>query len=216
MSMLRDIRQRLDSTAVLLILANLVPLYGVLVWDWEVFAVLFLFWTENIVIGIFNAARMLAARASEPLAWAEKLFLIGFFCVHYGLFTAIHGTFVISLFGGGEDRPDVIENPAVIGDIIAEQQLAIPVAALFVSHGYSFLVNFLLRGEYRHTSPKTLMARPYSRIVLLHLTILAGGALVQALETPLIGLILLIALKIAMDLHAHIRSHTSEQRDPVD
>jgi hypothetical protein len=49
--------------------------------------------------------------------------------------------------------------------------------------------------------------------VLLHVTILAGGGLVTALDAPLAGLILLIALKIAMDVHAHMRAHARELPD---
>ncbi|WP_405243276.1 DUF6498-containing protein [Lentisalinibacter salinarum] len=208
MEMLRAIR-RLDSTAVALILANLVPLYGVFAWGWAVFPILFLFWFENIVIGFFNAARMLTARPAEPVLWAGKLFLVAFFCVHYGMFTAVHGSFVLSLFGDMADAsalPDI----ALVTDVIAREHLLLPVLALVASHGYSFVVNFVLRGEYREASPKQLMARPYGRIVLLHVTIIAGGALLTALDAPLAGLVLLIALKIAMDLHSHLRAHARE------
>ena len=209
MELLQDIR-RLDSTAVVLILANLVPLYGVFAWGWAVFPILFLFWFENIVIGFFNAARMLTARPAEPVLWAGKLFLVAFFCVHYGMFTAVHGTFVLSLFGGIYEDAGALPDAALVTDIIAAEHLLLPVLALVASHGYSFVVNFLLRGEYRAASPKELMARPYRRIVLLHVTILAGGGLVTALDAPLAGLILLIALKIAMDVHAHLRAHARE------
>ncbi|NBC23281.1 MAG: hypothetical protein GVY21_07400 [Gammaproteobacteria bacterium] len=215
MQLLRDIR-RLDSTALVLILANLVPLYGVFALDWAVFPILFLFWFENVVIGFFNAARMLSARPTEPVLWAGKLFLVAFFCVHYGMFTAVHGGLVLSLFGGVESEADALPDPALVTDIIAAEHLLLPVLALVASHGYSFVVNFLLRGEYRNVSPKALMARPYRRIVLLHVTILAGGALVTALDAPVAGLVLLIALKIAMDLQSHLRTHAKEQQVPPD
>src|SRR6056297_1431115 len=140
MELIRAIR-RLDSTAAALILANLVPLYGVFAWGWAVFPILFLFWFENIVIGFFNAARMLTARPAEPVLWARKLFLVAFFCVHYGMFTAVHGTFVLNLFGGVGDA-GALPDMALVTRIIAEQQLLLPVLALLASHGYSFVVNF--------------------------------------------------------------------------
>lgn len=212
MAALRDSIGRLDSTGLVLVLANLVPLYGVFAWDWEVFPILFLFWFENIVIGILNAARMLTAWPEEPAPLAKRLFLTAFFCVHYGMFTAIHGVFVITLFGGMGDRLDgVLPGPDLVNQLILEQHLLIPVTALLVSHGYSYVVNFLARGEFRHATPKELMARPYRRVVLLHITILAGGGLVMMLDAPLLGLILLIALKAGLDLAAHLRSHAREQ-----
>ena len=58
---------------VALIVANLVPLFGVLLWDWDVFLLLLLFWAENVIIGIFGIARLIVARVSD--SGAEGLFL---------------------------------------------------------------------------------------------------------------------------------------------
>jgi 4-hydroxybenzoyl-CoA reductase subunit beta len=44
-----------------LIAANLVPLAGVFLFGWEVFPLLLLFWFENVIIGFFNALKMLFA-----------------------------------------------------------------------------------------------------------------------------------------------------------
>jgi hypothetical protein len=212
---IRDLRGRLDSTAILLILANLIPLWGVFAWDWEVFPILFLFWFENIVIGAYNVARMITARPENTTHTGQRLFLIPFFCVHYGLFTAVHGMFVISLFGDMGEAAGELPGPALIARIIDEQHLALPVAGLVLSHGYSFVVNFLLRGEYRNVTPRDLMVRPYRRIAVLHVTIIAAGGLLTALDAPVAGLVLLIALKIFMDLRSHLREHEREEATPA-
>jgi hypothetical protein len=47
------------------------------------------------------------------------------------------------------------------------------------------------------------MQQPYGRIVVLHLTILGGGFLMLALHSPAVGLLLLVALKTALDLRGH-------------
>lgn len=44
-------------SAILLVAANLAPLYGVLFLGWEVFPLLVLFWAENVVVGVLNAGR---------------------------------------------------------------------------------------------------------------------------------------------------------------
>lgn len=214
MALLPDIRGRLDSTAVLLILANLIPLWGVYAWGWEVFPILFLFWFENIVVGVFNVARMLTVRPAEGGRPGERLFLVPFFCVHYGMFTAVHGLFVISLFGDMGEASGRLPDPALVSRIISEQHLALPVAGLVLSHGYSFVVNFLLRGEYRNVTTRELMVRPYRRIVLLHVTLLAAGGLLTALDAPVLGLVLLIVLKIIMDLGSHLAEHEREGASP--
>jgi len=59
-----------------------------------------LFWFENVVIGGFNVLRMLISGVRMGGAGiVGALFMSAFFTVHYGLFTAVHGVFVVMLFG---------------------------------------------------------------------------------------------------------------------
>ena len=44
------------------------------------------------------------------------------------------------------------------------------------------------------------MGAPYGRIMVLHVTLIAGGFLVMSLHAPVLGALLLIALKLAYDL----------------
>lgn len=50
----------LRPSAIVLVLANLLPLGGALALDWQVFDVLLLYWTENVVIGVITVLRMAA------------------------------------------------------------------------------------------------------------------------------------------------------------
>ena len=54
-----------------------------------------------------------------------------------------------------------------------------------------------------------LLRTPDDALIILHLTILIGGFLVMALGSPIIGLILLIALKTFIDLKSHIKQHNT-------
>jgi hypothetical protein len=83
--------------------------------------------------------------------------------------------------------------------------LTLPVAALVASHGFSFFHNYLGGGEYQRVFLPQLMFRPYGRIVVLHLTVLLGGFLVMALGAPVAAIVLLVGLKTAIDLGAHLR-----------
>jgi hypothetical protein len=60
---------------------------------------------------------------------------------------------------------------------------------------------------------KTLMVAPYRRIVILHITILASGFALAALEEPVLGLLILVILKTGFDLY---HWNKDEQRDPGD
>jgi hypothetical protein len=79
------------------------------------------------------------------------------------------------------------------------------VAGLAVSHGISFVANYLLGGERDRVALAQLMIQPYGRIVVLHLAILGGGFLIMSLGAPWYALALLILLKIGLDLRAHLR-----------
>jgi hypothetical protein len=196
-----------DHSTWVLVAANLFPLYGVLALDWPVFPLLALFWFENVVVGVLNAARMLLADPGDAALWGAKLFMVPFFCLHYGMFTAIHGVFVLGLFGGKAYNPDGLW---VLGPALRAAQdfhLWLPAAVLAGSHLFSFLWNYLWRGEYKQAELMRLMGRPYKRVVVLHLGIILGGFLVTALHSPEWALVVLIAVKTYVDLRAHRKDH---------
>jgi len=135
----------------------------------------------------------------------RKLFLIPFFCFHYGMFTFVHGVFVVGMLGGCFRVGGSFPGPETFLGLIREKHLTWALLGLFASHAISFAHNYLARGEYRRADLKLLMGQPYGRIVVLHLTILLGGFLMMALRSPTVGLALLVVLKIILDLRAHLR-----------
>lgn len=196
--MIRSPRRPLLVSATALVAANLIPLVGVLAGGWRVYDVLLLFWAENVIIGLLNVARLLTLSARGDLGAAG---LAAFFAVHYGLFTLVHGVFVVTLFGPAG------ASPVVALGLLATPALALPLAALAASHGVSFLANFVLGGEMDRVTPGALMKAPYGRVVVLHVTIIFGGFAVEASGAPIVALALLVALKIAVDLAAHLAEH---------
>jgi hypothetical protein len=195
-------------SAWVLVAANLVPVAGVLLWNWNVFALIALFWMENVIVGASFVLRMLCADPLDPGLWLLKLFLVPFFCLHYGMFTALHGTFVFGVFGGRayDVRGLNVLEPALraAGDL----GLWLPLAVLVASHGFSFLWNYLWRGEYRRVQLVPMMAKPYGRIVVLHFAIILGAIAVAALGAPVWALLVLVAMKIGLDWRAHVKEHS--------
>ncbi len=191
-------------SVIALILANLVPVGGVLLFGWQVFPLMFLFWSENVIIGGFNVLKMLFAMFYQ----VGVLPMIPFFCVHYGLFTFVHGVFVITLFGGGSPSRGGFPGPEMFWQILREYHLGWAVLGLAVSRGISFATNYVRQGEFRRITPGQLMAQPYGRIIVLQVALLGGGFLMQALHSPMLGLLLLVGLKIMLDLAGHLRERT--------
>ncbi len=191
---------RIDSgpaSTVVLVIANLIPLAGVLLDDWSIGDIMLLFWAESAIIGVFNLVKMWIVGR-----WSV-LFLGPFFIAHFGGFMAGHLLFIYALFLSG---PEVMEpsTQQVAADFV---QLWPALLGLLVSHGISLRFNFLGRREYLVTDVRQQMSAPYRRIVIMHLTLIFGGFLTMALDVPLLALFLLILLKIAMDVRAHRREH---------
>lgn len=197
---------RLSATA--LVLANLVPLAGALFLGWSVGELMLLFWAENVILGAYNVLRLIAARPWDPAAWASKLFLVPFFAVHYGGFCLGHGAFIVTLFLAREGLGEL----GSLGELRAHlAHLVWPLAGLTLSHGVSFVGNYLRRGEYLLADPNKLMFQPYARIMLLHVVLLLGGILLLFLGAPVVLLALLVVLKIVLDLRAHLAEHSGQR-----
>ena len=195
-----------------LVAANLVPLVGVAAWGWRVQDVVFLYWIENFVIGAFNVLRILFAdpdtseleRRGFELGGAEKLAgklaLAAFFVVHYGGFCYVHGEILMSFFPG--EAPGASLWTTVRG-VLGETGMYIAVAAITASHAYSLLRNYIGRREYCGVELAELMTRPYKRIFVTHVFIIAGGALISGLRMQVPAMLLFIALKVGFDVFFH-------------
>jgi hypothetical protein len=197
-------------SVLLLIIANLFPIYGAIFLHWQVFPILVLFWIENIVIGVFNVFKMVFVAPNGTKQVGAKVAMIPFFCVHYGIFTFVHGLFLFLIFGGFFE----IDDPTSMSNVFnsfSDLHLEWAIIALVISHGFSFIENYIRKGEYKNTNLAQLMGEPYSRVVVLHITIVIGAFLVAFLGSPVVGLFLLVALKIFIDIRAHLIQHRLSQ-----
>lgn len=181
-----------------LIASNLVPLAGVLLLDWSIGEVMLLYWAESAIIGVFNLLKMAVVGR-----WAT-LFYGPFFVGHYGGFMAGHLLFISGLFLAGPDSGVMVETATLVAAFTA---LWPALLALAVSHAISYRLNFIGRREHAGRTVGEQMGEPYKRIIVMHVTIIFGGFLVMALDSALPALVLLIALKVAADLRAHLREH---------
>lgn len=211
-------RDRLPVQA--LVVANLVPLAGVLLFGWDARNLLLLYWLENLVVGGYTLLRMLHAGG------LHALFPAAFFTFHYSFFCAGHGIFIMAIaaLGAGDtDGPDVFPDDswgplmpfAMLWQLfawIAEHapgMLALPLFAFVVSHGISTVVHHFIGGEDAGRKADDIMFDPYKRIVALHIAILAGSFVVIGSGGGSLApaLAVLVGIKTAIDLHQHRHAH---------
>lgn len=189
-----------------LIAANLLPLVGVLFWDWDVFFLLLLFWCENVIIGVFGIARLIVASDTENAG--EGLFLPAFFLIHYGGFMFGHFMLLFAMYSSHAAGAGQSAEPADYYSMVIENLNWIAVVALFISHGWSFVENYMGKREYENLRPGAAMALPYRRVMITHVALLAGGFFLVERGQPLVGLVLLVLLKIILDVTFHRREHS--------
>jgi len=202
--------------------ANLIPFIGIFLFDWDVRFIVILYWIENLIAAFYNILKMAFLKVEPVADNAGKLFLIPFFCVHYGGFCAVHGFFLIHFFKIGSGASPFENGTAWWGPLIFIQLLFSVIAKIWaarppemiwavlgltISHGVSFVENYILRGEYKTSTLRKLMGQPYRRILMMHIAILAGGIFVMQLNSPLPLLVILILLKIAVDIYLHRKTH---------
>ncbi len=201
-------RLRFTPAALALLAMNLIPLIGVMKFGWDVSTIIFLYWLENVIIGLLNIPKILACRESQKTRESGRrpIFLAAFFGLHYGGFCLGHYVFLRTTF---PELPEFSQMfSALTGSLFIWSLLG-----LTVSHLMSMGINFFGKKEYLARTPNKQMFIPYSRIVLLHIVIIFSGLLAVAVGQGLAMLILLVAIKIGFDLAAHLPEHAKVQRD---
>ena len=138
-----------------LILANLVPLLGALLFGWNIFEVFALYWTESAVIGAFTIVRLLRAGAFLPL----------FFCIHFGLFLFVHSLAIMALIGAPDGAAHFTDRSAPLRLLTtaASSSHGLGLWALIISHGITFATDQRDRAQ-GLVAANRLMFAPYRRI----------------------------------------------------
>jgi hypothetical protein len=206
-------RYLVRPSVLILIGANLLPLYGVLRWGWDLYSLLMLYWLETAIIGIFAIIQMaIAAR------WFA-LFVVPFFIIHFGGFMLGHLVFLTVLFAPGGAK-DVFLLPQRLLTTFSEHGLWLALIALALSQGLSFVLN-VVRPIWRRrrnpsaaapqseteSNPQDVMGATYGRVVILHVTLMFGAMVTELFRAKIAALLLLIVLKTIADMAAYVRGN---------
>ena len=185
---------------ILITLSNLVPLYGIVLLGWNLSVILLLYWLESLVFGFYAILKMMIAPGG-----LKKFFLIPFFCIHFGGFMLVHLLAIITFLVKFFDVAGLDAN-----------QIKFYLLTAFLSHGASFILNFVGKKEYQRSSVDREMASPYKRIFLMQFTIVIGAFLYLTLKFNSTAiLILLILAKTGADLFSHITQHKNSGETPT-
>jgi hypothetical protein len=139
----------------------------------------------------------------------KALFVAPFFAGHFGGFMAVHFLFIYTLFVKQSQAESVSgDNLAEVAELFIVLWPAL--LALFISHAFSFFINFLSRREYQGKTVNDQMTEPYGRIIFMHLVLIIGGGLSMVLGNPAPVLLIVLVLKIFFDVRAHLKQHSGK------
>ncbi len=227
MSVLAKLKQ---PSVLIMIAANLVPLTGVLFWNWDVFLLLVLYWFETAIMGFWIIVAILIDphQTIGPTAkQTSRTFLVLFLTAHAGVFMGVHFMFLWALFAG--DWAKAVSGPLYFARVVMiGSGLWIPLMALFISRGVSTLLPFLNPGvlpaglapkpvhiaDPNPFSEQRLLGGFYKRIIVMHLTLIFSGFVAGAVGS-VVPLILMIALKIVIELKLHVNEAAEARPAPA-
>lgn len=210
----------IETSSLLLVLVNCIPLAGVLFFGWNVFEMVFLYWMESAIIAFSTIALLalmpisIADREGVPVN--QKLVAIPFFILHFSGFMAGH-LFLIIFFLGQSHKGGMLAQATEMLSQIPFVGWAL--LSLFISHAYSFFTNYILTKKYLQPLDKQsfwpIMTKPYRRIFLMQLVILIGACAVILFGLPESMLAVFVVVKIFFDLKAHKTEHAQKNNDLV-
>jgi hypothetical protein len=180
--------------------ANVVTLVMAVALDWRLPSLLWPYWLQSVVIGVFSGARILAlrnfstayfminGRPVEPTS-RTRTHTAAFFALHYGMFHFGYAVFLLVLA-----TPRLMDLPwytvALVGFVLGHQR------------SYREHVERDLAGR---PNIGVLVFLPYARVVPMHLVVV-GGAL-WAESASMLVVAAFVVMKTGADLAMHAAEH---------
>jgi len=194
---------------------DLIPLYGVLYWDWETFQLLILYWIETVMIAYWSIRRVALLPAEQALRAKGRIGvtdgMTGFFTLHAGIFISVHFVLLWAFFSYPWFKKVHGVGSFFFQLLIANGVWAALLMALF--HWVSFRTDPLVAGARDSASLSLVQVREravrngiapilvglYTRIIIMQLAIILG-AVVSNFPGSLAPLVIVIVLKTVVDL----------------
>ena len=201
------LKRKLTAGDYLLIIVNLIPLYGVWFEGWSATQMFLVYCLETVIIGIVNVLKMACVTifVRKKDSWQNGgsssmqsgwLFIF-FFIVHYGFFVFVQTQIFFNVSGlvpDGSFMMNYARIPALLGH---EGKLML---LIFVTY-YTLqnIFDFFLSGSYKTISLGRLMFEPYMRIFVQQFVVILGSMFLS-FGAGKIFILVFIAAKIYFEL----------------
>lgn len=219
---------KLSFTRLSTVLVNVVPIIGIIFFNWSAFLILFTYWCETGVIVFWNIFKIWKTKISEENKniftrtgsnnttiffpeWGTRLVYVLLSVLLYSVFMTVHLLFLFFLGGIVTALKDLFTANSIglanlsnshenfiswlfIGNGITYSSVGIMIIGFFITHGFSYVENFLDKKQYLEGDLVTQMIVPFKRIAVLQFTIIISSFLF--LFIPYVGGVFLVLLKL--------------------
>ena len=177
-------KNKLTPSDYFLIAVNLLPIAGVLAWNWNPKEVFLVYCLESIIIGIFTLVKMAIVilfrkkdtwQNGENSSQQHGIFFMLFFMVHYGIFVGIQMAIFFGVSGIGKDNNISAFNFFYKWPQLINNDMLLMLGAFVFFYGFKMMIDFVLSGQYRTIPMMTLMFQPYGRIFIQQFTVIVGS-----------------------------------------
>jgi hypothetical protein len=209
------LKRKLTPGDWILIIANLLPLYGVWFEDWDPKQMFLVYCLETIIIGGYNVIKMIIVTLDKKKdvwenAGSKTLitgwFFILFFIIHYGFFVFVQTGIFAGISGLNADSN--FGPLSFISKIFSYLSLdAKTVLYIFIAmYGFRMMFDFILSGKYRQASLGLLMFQPYIRIFIQQFVVILGSMFL-AFGAGKIFMLIFVAIKIYAEVFMNFEGY---------
>ena len=181
--------------------------------------ILLLYWAETVVIGVLNIPKLIIVALfgqrldtiDEAAAAGKRLGVVLMVLLFY---VTVFALVWMLLFAAIVAVPPLLQHADRAAGLVVERRprgdetmIAVAAAVLALSHAISFVVNFLMGREFRGASLARIAVQPALRTALIIGIMALGFAAafaVPGLSRSTTFALVVIVLKTAADLHAHL------------
>lgn len=181
----KDIQLSQNSKNVILpmiIFSNLLPLYGVIKYNWTIFSVVYIYWVELLIISTFQLLKIIFAKGDPSAsAWSKIILALKFFGFRTGLFF-FYLLFIVVFLGlmlsaGKKDNSDMFTMFDVL--FFKGNFYKITLLSFVVYNTIEFLILFIWNGKYLLAKPSDNFVILDARIIVVHIVVVLGTFLYQ-------------------------------------
>jgi hypothetical protein len=172
----------------LIIFSNLFPLYGVLMYNWTIFSVVYIYWIELLIITFFQFLKIIVAQGEPRWSFSVNLFIgIKFLLLRAGLFFFYLLFIVVFLGFLASAKDDSGKSAMNMFDVVffkgSFYRITLLSFTLYIL--VEFIVLYIINNDYKTSKPTDHNNFLDMHILVVHLVVVLGTFLYQGVTDTL-------------------------------